>query len=262
MSTVATWAGRQRRPVVPLSAVDHVIAGDGRFTAVKRIDPDDPYLTLPGYPGAFVVESVVQAARRCLSSPGLALAEVVSARLRAPLRAGDTLTFHPVFTESGPLVQVDAHGVRQDGETAATVTLRCGVVAADERFTLRDRPATAASAGALVDRVTPCSNGGTVEYTVRPTEPCYRHQLLGPYPPTLVLESFVRGCAALSGDSTVILRELLRVQVHGLAHPGQVLRHEIRRVGVGGFRGRTTADGRACLTVELADLRGEATTTS
>jgi 3-hydroxymyristoyl/3-hydroxydecanoyl-(acyl carrier protein) dehydratase len=200
----------------PMSAVDEVrVARDGELIAFKRITLADPYL--PGgrfgtsYPGAFVVESVLQAARRLLGMPALSLVEVDFVRLQAPLLPGDTmrmsLAFHRLAAgrgdrhESGEY-EVRARCSRANGSAAAAVTLCCaslhtrrahtdpdhtdehGVAAPTvrrlrpEQVNVRDllpqRPPAL-----LVDRIVEhVSFSGrwrlVTEYTVRANQPCYR----------------------------------------------------------------------------------------
>lgn len=199
----------------PMSAVDEVrVARNGELVAFKRITLADPYL--PGgrfgtsYPGAFVVESVLQAARRLLAMPALSLVEVDFVRLQAPLLPGDTMRMSLVFHrltgrgdryESGEY-EVRARCSRANGSAAAAVTLCCaslhtrghtdpgpadpehGVAAptvrqlrpeqVNVRELLPQRPPAL-----LVDRIVEhVSFSGrwrlVTEYTVRANQPCYR----------------------------------------------------------------------------------------
>lgn len=219
----------------PMSAVDEVhVARNGELVAFKRITLSDPYL--PGgrfgtsYPGAFVVESVLQAARRLLAMPALTLVEVDFVRLQAPLLPGDTmrmsLVFHRLGGEGGEY-EVRARCSRANGSAAAAVTLCCAPLhtrghaePADpehdvaiptvrqlrpEQVNVRDllpqRPPAL-----LVDRIVEhASISGrwrlVTEYTVRANQPCYHSSLSTMdrqvYPDTLVFESFVQSASAL-----------------------------------------------------------------
>jgi 3-hydroxymyristoyl/3-hydroxydecanoyl-(acyl carrier protein) dehydratase len=223
MSTQLTMAN-------PMSAVDEVhVARNGELVAFKRITLSDPYL--PGgrfgtsYPGAFVVESVLQAARRLLAMPALSLVEVDFVRLQAPLLPGDTMRMSLVFHRlaSGEY-EVRARCSRANGSAAAAVTLCCaslhtrghtepgpagpepGVTVRQlrpEQVNVRDllpqRPPAL-----LVDRIVEhVSFSGrwrlVTEYTVRANQPCYRSSEVDGqvYPDTLVIESFVQSALAL-----------------------------------------------------------------
>jgi len=89
----------EKQFAVPLDALDEVVArGDGSIRTVKQVHGDEPYFAghYPGhpiYPGVFLVEAVVQAAREHLDRKwGVSrLVEVVSTRFLAPVQPGDTL---------------------------------------------------------------------------------------------------------------------------------------------------------------------------
>lgn len=201
----------------PMSAVDEVhVARNGELVAYKRITLADPYL--PGgrfgtsYPGAFVVESVLQAARRLLGMPALSLVEVVFVRMQAPLFPGDTMRMSLMFhrladrgdRHEGGVYEVRARCSRANGSAAAAVTLCCA-----ETLHARRAPAEAGPArdervvalptarlprpeqvnvrdllpqrppALLVDRIVQhVSFSGrwrlVTEYTVRPNQPCFR----------------------------------------------------------------------------------------
>lgn len=274
---------------VPLSAVDDLRVDEhGALTAEKTITTANPYLSghYPGrpiYPGVFVLESVVQAARRLLGNPELVLAEVESVRLRAPLLPGDTLRLDLSFTEVLDGYRVRARGTRSDGAAAASLTLRCvelgrrarsaddavpvagpsGTVPVDVRDLLPHRPPIL-----LVDRVVEHVPGerAVTEFTVRTSQPCYRHlpsevaRQAHAYPDSLVLESFTQSCGMLfllaratRAPGTLAFGNARAVRLSEPVFPGRTMRHEVWLERVLGdtalLHGRTTVDGRVCLTV-------------
>lgn len=285
-------------PAVPLCAVDElVVLGDGELTATKRITAADPYLSghYPGrpiYPGVFVIESVLQAARRYLGDPGLAIASVESVRLRAPLLPGDVLRLSLVFN---PLpdgqFRVRAGGTRADGSAAASVELCCvplrqranpgpseptGVPIAcpdlpPVRSLLPHRPPIL-----LVDAIREHRTGEIVtEYVVRETEPCYRSSVSEAlcYPDTLVLESFVQaaatlfvldGAAALPAGGMLVLGSARGVRFGVPVLPGQSIRHRVTLDRLTGdtalLRGTSTVHGRPCLGVTTVAVAVRANT--
>lgn len=278
---------------VPLSAVDGVrVRGNGDLTAHKTITTRDPYLSghypgAPSYPGVFVLESVLQAARRLLGNPELTIAEIESVRFEAPLPPADTLhltlTFHPVW-DGDPGYLVRARGTRSDGTRAATVTVRCTEPRGRLRRTPRaDRPVSLLSRRTelvnvrdllphrppilLTDRVVGSVPGERVvtEFTVRANEPCYRHlpsevdRMGCAYPDSLVLESFTQACTALllldrwrPERGTPVFGSARSVRLYEPVFPGQTLRHEVWLRRCDGdtalLHGQTTVDGRICLT--------------
>jgi 3-hydroxyacyl-[acyl-carrier-protein] dehydratase len=111
----------QKLLAVPLDALDEVASwGDGWIRTVKRVRGDEPYFVghYPGhplYPGVFLIEAVLQAARAYLDREGKLsrLVEVVSTRFLAPVQPGDTLEVHCDFTagETADEVLVKAYCV-------------------------------------------------------------------------------------------------------------------------------------------------------
>lgn len=257
------------RPVAPFSALDHCFYDDG-FTVVKRVGADEPYAAgRPAYPGVFVLETLVQATRRCLGAPDLLLAAVDDAHLR-DLAPGTVLTLRPdiAMTAEGCVI------------TAASMTVRCrrphpadavtGVKATRARATRLADPATLLpyGPGLLLDAVSGYApgTGATAEYTVSAAEPCYRDRAPGPYPATLVLESFAQACQALLclDHTRATPRHARGVRVRGAVLPGQTLVHEVRLRRHGDGRallsGQTSAAGRAVLTVDGLELEEVGTT--
>ncbi|MGX7824492.1 hypothetical protein ACTG9Q_05330 [Actinokineospora sp. 24-640] len=265
--TTATVAAP--RPVAPFSALDHCFYDDG-FTVVKRVSADDPYVAgRRAYPGVFVLETLVQAARRCLGAPDLLLAAVDDAPLR-DLAPGTVLTLRPdiATTAEGCVITAESMTVRcRRPGPADAVT---GVRAARTRTPRSVDPAILLpyGPGLLLDTVSGFVAGtaATAEYTVSATEPCYRDRAPGPYPATLVLESFAQTCQALLRlDRTrATPRHARGVRVHGAVLPGQTLVHEVRlrrqSDGRALLSGQTSAAGRAVLTVDGLEMEEVGTT--
>ncbi|HEY4023733.1 MAG TPA: hypothetical protein VGM75_33970 [Pseudonocardiaceae bacterium] len=286
------------RQAVPLCAVDELhVCQDLELTATKTISATDPYLSghYPGrpiYPGVFVIESVLQAARRYLGEQALAVAAVESVRLNAPLLPGDTMRITLSFNRlPDEQVRVRARCARADGSLAASVDLRC--VGLARRYTLAadGEPAGVLCTGAwhgnlpdvhdllphrppilLVDEIREYAPGMAVaEYVVRDTEPCYAGGDLGVtcYPDTLVLESFVQAAAALfvleRGDlhgRTLVLGSARGVRFGEPVLAGEVISHRVHLDRLTGdtalLRGASSVHGRACLEVTSVVLAARA----
>src|SRR5262249_3996045 len=109
-----------------------VALGLRRARAQKRPRPDEPYFAghYPGhpiYPGVFIVEAVLQAARALLDAEGQPgrLAEVVSARFLAPVQPGDALQVDCELARGEAAGEVVARAVCCIGRTkVANVKLR------------------------------------------------------------------------------------------------------------------------------------------
>ncbi|WP_280336024.1 hypothetical protein [Nocardia wallacei] len=107
---------------------------DGEFEVERTVVATDPYQAghYPDYliyPGVFIVENVVRAAKDALAQriPGGAgaLRCLRSARFTAPVRPGDRLVVRGKFSvdRSAERIEVRARCVRGDGVAAATVRL-------------------------------------------------------------------------------------------------------------------------------------------
>ncbi|TDV54804.1 3-hydroxyacyl-ACP dehydratase FabZ family protein [Actinophytocola oryzae] len=238
----------------------------------------------PIYPGVFVVESVLQATRRLLGNPELVLAEIESVRFQAPLLPGDTLHLTLSFTtdpDGGYVVR--ARGTRADGSAAASMTVRATEPYERVRSAphVEVTPVTRAASPVdvrdllphrgpilLADRVVAHVPGERVvtEFTVRTSQPCYRglpseaDREVCAYPDSLVVESFTQACAVLfllerrprPVTGTLAFGNARAVRMFEPVLPGQTIRHEAwldRVVGDTALvRGRSTVDGRVCLT--------------
>lgn len=271
------------RPVTPFPAVDHCYYDDGAFTVVKRVTAADPYAG-GRYPGVFVLETLVQAARLALGAPDLVPASAEATGLRG-LPAGAMLIVRPtiVATEDGCDVTADGIALRcvrasatapprrprppsQAGTTATMPPDRVppDVLPPDSGSRDAEPLDTAALGVVLLDAVTRHvpGVGVTAHRVIRADEPCYRDCGADAYPATLVLASFAGACAALlalEGRPPAEPSALRGVVVRGAAHPGQTLVHSAALRPDGWISGETRVDGRPVLTVD--GLRpGEAST--
>src|SRR5690348_10909876 len=97
-----------KQGAVPLDALDEIVAVRERsIRTVKHIRAEEPYFTghYPGhpvYPGVFIVEAVIQAARAHLDRAGRShrLVEVISTRFLAPVQPGQTLEVECEFASA------------------------------------------------------------------------------------------------------------------------------------------------------------------
>lgn len=253
------------RPVTPFPAVDHCYYDDGAFTVVKRVTAADPYAG-GRYPGVFVLETLVQAARLALGAPDLVPASAEATGLRG-LPAGAMLTVRPTIVETEDGCDVTADGVALRCVRASAVGGPRPPAQAGPAGTVPPEGValdTASRGAVLLDAVTRHVRGVgvTAHRAVRADEPCYRDRGADAYPTTLVLASFAEACAALlalEGRPPAEPSALRGVVVRGAAHPGQTLVHSAALRPDGWICGETRVDGRPVLTVD--GLRpGEAST--
>jgi 3-hydroxymyristoyl/3-hydroxydecanoyl-(acyl carrier protein) dehydratase len=118
----------------PLDALDEVAArGEMSIRTKKQLRIDGAYfaghfLDHPIYPGVFLVEGTLQAARECFAREGGRLGrlvEVVSARFLAPVQPGDLLEVACELTMEDAAGEVNARGICFAGQTkVAQVRLR------------------------------------------------------------------------------------------------------------------------------------------
>jgi 3-hydroxymyristoyl/3-hydroxydecanoyl-(acyl carrier protein) dehydratase len=266
---VAPARGRVAAPVRGFVACE-VSRDAERLTirAEQYVDPADAHLAahfpeVTIYPGVFVLESVVQAAKAALGDPpGLHLVAVDSLRFLAPLLGGER--FHLEAT----VAAADAAGDRRvvaecrgaDGTLAAKLKLTLGERARFGRGVARapDRPAAGAPRLGppairsllphghpmlLVDRIVALRPGHSIlgAKAVTLTDPCFAE--LDPaapgaaygYPASMLLESFGQTAALLwlstehpdgLGDGRVLMLASARgCRLEGRAMPGDVIHH-------------------------------------
>jgi 3-hydroxymyristoyl/3-hydroxydecanoyl-(acyl carrier protein) dehydratase len=219
------------------------------------------------FPGIFVIETLCQAVAIAVSTQGSAppvvLRVVRSVRFLAPLLDGDQLSLDIVARpgEDGTW-DVTAKGTRTDGTATAKIRAEFGPGTA-ERPPTPGVGAVAAATGTrdhvdvravlpqrhpllLVDRVLELRSGKSIRTVkaVTGTEPCYSGVPEGPehwrydYPCSLMIESFGQSAALLwldgreptpdDDDQTLMFVGARDYSFHGSAHPGDVLRHEVR----------------------------------
>jgi len=124
----------QKEFAAPLDALDEVAAQEEMSIRTrKQLRFNGAYFAghFPGrpiYPGVFLVEGTIQAARQCFAREGGRLGrlvEVVSARFLAPVQPGDLLEVACELTIEGADREVSARGVCFTGPTkVAQVKLR------------------------------------------------------------------------------------------------------------------------------------------
>ena len=237
----------------------------GRHEVIRSIEPTDPYLAghYPDhqvYPGVFIIENVLAAAREAVlagraDNPHVSLSRIRSVRFTAPVESHGELTIE-MTTEMAveadrdtvDRVIVSANCLRADGVKAAKVVLEVclehpepAFEAAEIRRLLDHRHPIL-----LVEKVLEYDPGHRITTTkaVSVSEPCYATlpasapQSAYRYPDTLVIESFGQSGALLwlktmaetdtTPDGVLFLASARDCVIEGHAYPGDVLRHEVR----------------------------------